>query len=618
MARGSPKLPSARLIAASVAAVLASSPAPAQSPRVGAVIGNIDGLSQDGDQMFIFGWACQQGQTKSVALHILADHSAYDTPKGTLVGTGMANLDSEPAVAQACQDPAGGKHRFVVELPDPALAKRKLYIHAIRIINGVENAAIHGSGAPLARLSKMQFPMLAAFAVPSGAYHSPTGHPRVFMTAAELRDIASRANRPGSYSMERFRRLADGVKRDLSSHVAWDATYSGCDIDVYLRTFAVEQRGGYASQVRSEDQLRAALNLPSGATAPAGAAVVASRLALYAALVKAGVALPPEAANADQAAALAKRILLAWGTHGFRDKNGHVLSKSEFCNRNEANLELQVSRGIVYSVHAQDLLMDLGVLEDSDVKELNGFHSAMYDLIRRAHNGGFGSPHPACEHYANGAASALTGLLAIARLLDDGRKFNAAVSGMDPSIPVLVPWTVFFDHVIYGQSDRPIECYANSGPDGLTSHDSYVTAHVAAGEIQDRYRNANPLQAIGYAMGSLEGLFQLAEIMQSAGLDPYGYRGTHRQSIEMATQYYACYARGAGYYKPVTADNSASCPNAAQYVGKLVNAVEVSVLIGAYRFPGNKAIIDVEAAGRIASSSPTSPQDYLIFGKWRD
>jgi hypothetical protein len=86
----------------------------------------------------------------------------------------------------------------------------------------------------------------------------------------------------------------------------------------------------------------------------------------------------------------------------------------------------------------------------------------------------------------------------------------------------------------------------------------------------------------------------------------------------MATQYYACYARGAGYYKPVTADNSASCPNAAQYAGKIVNGVEVNVLIGACHFPGNKAIIDVEAAGRIASSSPASPQDYLIFGKWRD
>jgi hypothetical protein len=42
MARGSPKLPWARLIAASVAAVLAYSPARAQSPRVGAVIGNIE------------------------------------------------------------------------------------------------------------------------------------------------------------------------------------------------------------------------------------------------------------------------------------------------------------------------------------------------------------------------------------------------------------------------------------------------------------------------------------------------------------------------------------------------------------------------------------------------
>jgi hypothetical protein len=66
---------------------------------------------------------------------------------------------------------------------------------------------------------------------------------------------------------------------------------------------------------------------------------------------------------------------------------------------------------------------------------------------------------------------------------------------------------------------------------------------VAAGEINDRYRNSNPTQGIGCTMGTLEGLFNAAEILRIAGFDPYAYRGAHNQSIEMATQYYACYGK---------------------------------------------------------------------------
>src|SRR5215467_7276795 len=75
---------------------LASSDAIAQNARVGQVIGNIDGVARDGDQTYISGWACQQGQKKSINVAIFTDHSAYDTPKGTFIMNGIANLDSEP------------------------------------------------------------------------------------------------------------------------------------------------------------------------------------------------------------------------------------------------------------------------------------------------------------------------------------------------------------------------------------------------------------------------------------------------------------------------------------------------------------------------------------------
>jgi hypothetical protein len=175
---------------------------------------------------------------------------------------------------------------------------------------------------------------------------------------------------------------------------------------------------------------------------------------------------------------------------------------------------------------------------------------------------------------------------------------------------------VFFDHTLYGEGDSPLECGVNTGPDSLTSHPLFVTATVAPGEIQDRYRNLGTLQGIGYPMGTLRGLIGSAEILRIAGFDPYSYRGTHKQSIEMAIDYYACLAAGAGFYKIVTAENSGACANAAQYYGKLVNDVDRAVVFGAYRFPKDPAITRVEAAAKVASRA--FPLDTLVFGRWRD
>jgi hypothetical protein len=593
-------------------------------PAPGPIVGNIDGIAHDGAQTYVSGWACQQGQKRSITVAVFVDHSAYETPKGTFVLNGIANLDSEPAVAQACRDPEGGKHRFVIALPDSISVdgrERKLYLHGGRVVDGVPNAAIAGSGTSVPGLPRviLKYPTLAAYPVPSGNYHSLAEHPGVFATEAELKDLAARINRPASYSTQRFAQLAAKIKSDLASAIDWDATYSGCDIDIYLRAFTSEPRGGYPSEVRSEEQLRAAMHVTHGAEAPAGVAVVAARLALYAALVKAGAAAPAGGPSPDRAAALAKRILLTWSAHGLQDQGNHFLKASQFCDGSgkAANPALHLSRGVVYSVHAQDLLMYLGALEADEAKLVNTFHSAMYDLLREASNSVMGGSHPACEQYANGQASGLESLLAIARILDDGRRFNAALSGIDPSIPVLLPWSVFFNRAIYGESDSPMECYPNSGADGLTSHPSYITATVAAGEIQDRYRNLGNLQGIGYPMGTLKGLINAAEILRVSGFDAYGYRGIRRQSIEMAIAYYSCYARAAGFYKSVTADNSRACVNASQYYGKLVNDVEKSILFGAYRFPQNSAFSDLEAAAKSAAAA-VGDTDAILFGKWRD
>jgi hypothetical protein len=154
----------------------------------------------------------------------------------------------------------------------------------------------------------------------SGAYRSLAVHPRVFTTAAELKDLAARINRPGSYSTQRFGLLAKQIKPDLTSGIDWDVTYSGCDGGVYQYVFSYEPQDDQAAKTRAQ------LQIAPNERAPAGAAVVASRLALYAALAKVGATAPPDAPSADEAEALAKRILLAWATHGLpRDPNGGFL-----------------------------------------------------------------------------------------------------------------------------------------------------------------------------------------------------------------------------------------------------------------------------------------------------
>jgi len=592
----------------------------AQKAPVGHIAGHIDGISQDGDHYFLLGWACQQGQSNSINVQLFAPQTADGSSKAGPVFAETANLFSEPGVATACRDPEDGKHRFLLVLPYGYGPQSKLSVHGIRVVNGVPNDLIAGSGEALTpRPLDAPYPTLPDLA---GTYHSLT-HPGVFMTADELKDITLRTNRKGSYSGQRFGLLAKQIKQDLDSGIDWDVTYSGPIPGVYEYTFSYEPQDQHDAETRS------ALTIPPGARAPAGAAVVASRLALYAALVQAGATPPHGSPGSDEAAALAKRILLAWADRGFRDANGRFLELGSFTRdghgRPGAGLGITIGRGILYSVHAQDLLESLGALNSDEVRRLNAFHAAIFELIRQSENvlyAGVGFPHSDCSRYTNLATNAMIGMLATARLLNDERKVKAVLFGGDHAIPVLDPWTHLFDHLIYGQSDGPAPgCVNNHEEDSessLQNHHDYQTPRAAPGEIADRFRNAKAGQGIGYPMFTLERLFDAAELMHIAGFDPYDYRGAHGQSIEMAVEYYACFAKGAGFYKTVTRENSRSCPNATQYYGRLVNGVDRMLLIGAGRFPGNKAITGLEAEAQKTATSGAFSNDAILFGKWRD
>src|SRR5262249_44781772 len=151
-----------------------------------------------------------------------------------------------------------------------------------------------------------------------------------------------------------------------------------------------------------------------------------------------------------------------------------------------------------------------------------------------------------------------------------------------------------FSHVIYGEHDTPLlKISPNSSVDPTQSHPAYSTAIVAPGEINDRYRHGNPSQSIGYAMGSLKGMYIVAELLRNAGYDPYAYRGSRDQSLVMATSYYACFGKHVGFGQIVTSDNARACPDAMEYVGTIVNDVETSVLIGAARYSNATALTEL-------------------------
>jgi hypothetical protein len=241
---------------------LASTAAPAQNPAAGRIVGHLDGIAVDASGAHIRGWACQQGRAESIAVHIYANEGASGAPKGIFALAGKADLDEEQAVNAACKDEQGRKHRFDIPLPGAILVKlhgMPLFVHGIRAVGGVANAAIAGSGtirfpdAPLVRSAPASYPRVA------GRYASLDAHPRVFDSREELQDIAQRANLPAAFTSMQFSTLAGRVRRDLAAKVDWQATYSGCDIEIYLRGFAYEQKPAYGND-RSDDQLLAAMH----------------------------------------------------------------------------------------------------------------------------------------------------------------------------------------------------------------------------------------------------------------------------------------------------------------------------------------------------------------------
>jgi hypothetical protein len=83
------------------------------------VTGVIDGVTLEGGQYYVHGWACQQGNRGSISINLDANHPAGAKPPGTYVMADTANLENEPADDHECHDADGGRHRFHTTPPCP-------------------------------------------------------------------------------------------------------------------------------------------------------------------------------------------------------------------------------------------------------------------------------------------------------------------------------------------------------------------------------------------------------------------------------------------------------------------------------------------------------------------
>ena len=113
------------------------------------IIGSLDRIEyeQSTDQYYVRGWTCQFGQRTSLGVHFYVDDSAYGD--GLFAFEGMANLASEQAVGDPCGTGRFGRHRFAVVIPDSVIdahAGKQLWVHGLRVVDGVRNSALSRSG----------------------------------------------------------------------------------------------------------------------------------------------------------------------------------------------------------------------------------------------------------------------------------------------------------------------------------------------------------------------------------------------------------------------------------------------------------------------------------------
>jgi|GEM_PF-2154752 len=109
------------------------------------ITGYIDGIVLFGLQYYIYGWACAKNYPESVDVWIYVGGPAGT---GTWLGSGTANLNSEPAVAAACNS-TGSQYRFSVPIPNSitqSYGGQAIFVHGISPF-GLTSYLLGNSGA---------------------------------------------------------------------------------------------------------------------------------------------------------------------------------------------------------------------------------------------------------------------------------------------------------------------------------------------------------------------------------------------------------------------------------------------------------------------------------------
>ena len=100
------------------------------APVTPQIRGIIDGVTWNGTEYVLGGWACDAGVERSIAVHVYLGGPAG---RGTILRGASANLASEPAVRQACQT-AASAHRFKIPLTLADIRQhggKRIFVHGI-------------------------------------------------------------------------------------------------------------------------------------------------------------------------------------------------------------------------------------------------------------------------------------------------------------------------------------------------------------------------------------------------------------------------------------------------------------------------------------------------------
>lgn len=108
------------------------------------ITGFIEGISQQGSNYFLYGWACAKTYPGSIDVHVYVGGPAGG---GTFAFSGTANLVSDTGIAAACNS-TGSNYRFWLQIPQSVMAEyggQRIWVHGISPF-GLPNLAIGNSG----------------------------------------------------------------------------------------------------------------------------------------------------------------------------------------------------------------------------------------------------------------------------------------------------------------------------------------------------------------------------------------------------------------------------------------------------------------------------------------